>query len=309
MNPNLAKLVAAYQGVVTRADVLARVPHYVLDHAARRGDLVRLFPRVYVDPSRLAEPWTRARAALRYAGPGAALSHVTALSVWCLPGGDLDGAVHLLVPASRRPRGADGIVVHRLRDFHAAEVVTRGGLPTCRVERSAVDSWALLPPDTRRAAVIGAVSERLTTPARLLDEIGSHPNLPRRFELLRLVNLLDLGCRSELELWGYDRVFTGPGMPRMERNVRVRVGRRSVYLDVYCPEAKVNFELDGRKWHSSAVARERDARRDAALAAMGIMVVRFTHDQLVRTPDLVRTQVLAILAARLAGPRYAGSTS
>lgn len=67
-------------------------------------------------------------------------------------------------------------------------------------------------------------------------------------------------------------------------------------------EAKVNFELDGRKWHSSAVARERDARRDAALAAMGIMVVRFTHDQLVRTPDLVRAQVLAILAARLAGP-------
>lgn len=38
---------------------------------------------------------------------------------------------------------------------------------------------------------------------------------------------------------------------------------------------------------------------DAALAAMGIMVVRFTHDQPVYSPDLVRAQVRAIVAARL----------
>jgi hypothetical protein len=115
------------------------------------------------------------------------------------------------------------------------------------------------------------------------------------------VSLLDLGCRSELELWGYERVFTGPDMPRLVRNVRVRVGARSVYLDVYCPRSRVNFELDGAKWHHSPAARERDARRDAALAAMGIMVVRFTHDQLVHTPDVVRAQVRAIVAARLSG--------
>jgi very-short-patch-repair endonuclease len=126
-------------------------------------------------------------------------------------------------------------------------------------------------------------------------------NLPGRYELVRLLNLLRLGCRSELELWGYDRVFAGPGMPKIERSVRIRLGTRSVYLDVYCPEARVNFELDGAKWHGSTAARERDLRRDAALAAMGIMVVRFTHDQLMRTPELVRAQVRAIVAARLTG--------
>jgi very-short-patch-repair endonuclease len=46
--------------------------------------------------------------------------------------------------------------------------------------------------------------------------------------------------------------------------------------------------------------RERDLRRDAALAAVGITVVRFTHDRLVRTPDDVRAQAVAILAARRA---------
>jgi very-short-patch-repair endonuclease len=85
-------------------------------------------------------------------------------------------------------------------------------------------------------------------------------------------------------------------MPRVHRNVRVRVDGHSVYLDVYCPRSRV---LDGARWHSSRSARERDARRDAALAAMGIMVVPFTHHQLVHTPELVRAQIRDIVVARL----------
>jgi very-short-patch-repair endonuclease len=90
-------------------------------------------------------------------------------------------------------------------------------------------------------------------------------------------------------------------IPALEWNVRVRLGGRTAYLDVYCREVRVNFELDGAKYHTSAADRERDARRDAALAAMGIMVVRFTHDQLVNHPEQVRAQVLAIIAARRTG--------
>lgn len=58
-----------------------------------------------------------------------------------------------------------------------------------------------------------------------------------------------------------------------------------------------NFELDGAKWHGSPEARERDLRRDAALAARGFRVVRLTHDRLIRQPEEVRAQILAILAA------------
>jgi hypothetical protein len=308
VNRSLTALLAENEGVVSRGEVLARMPHHVLDHAVRTGAVLRIFPRVYVDPARAGEWWTQARAAVRYAGRGAALSHLTALRVWNVPGphdgaGNADAPVHVLVPASQRPRAAAGVVVHRRRGFDPTGpgVVVRRGEPVCRVEQAAVDSWPLLPRDARRAAVIASVGERLTTPARLRAAAEANINLPGRLELLRLVNLLDLGCRSELELWGYERVFTGPDMPRLVRNVRVRVGTRSVYLDVYCPRSRVNFELDGAKWHHSAAARERDARRDAELAAMGIMVVRFTHDQLVFTPDVVRAQVRAIVAARLSG--------
>jgi hypothetical protein len=302
MNRDVRRVVDHGNGVATRTEMLAAVPRHLIDHAVRSGQLVRMFPRVYVDRRRTGEPWVRARAAVRYAGPDAALSHLTALGVWRLPGGDLAGPVHVLVPWHRRPRASQGVVVHRRVGFAAdlPDVVARGGLPTCRVERCAVDSWPLLARDVGRAAVMGAVGDRLTTPERLLEAIGGNLVLPARAELLRLVNLLARGCRSELELWGYDRVFTGANMPVVERNVPVRLDDRTVYLDVYCRAARVNFELDGAKWHSSAVQRERDARRDAALAALGIMVVRFTHDQLVRQPELVRVQIRAIIATRLA---------
>jgi hypothetical protein len=293
--------VDAGDGVVGRAEALAALPRHIVEYAVRGGALVRAFPAVYTDPARLAEPRTRARAALAYAGPDAALSHLTALAVWRLPGGDLDGSVHVLVDWRRRLHAVDGVVVHRRRGFVAAapEVVVRAGFPTCRVERCVVDSWPLLPHDTRRAAAICAVGERRTTAARLLAAIGSNPNLPGRAELVRLANLLARGCRSELELWGYEHIFTGPDLPELEWDVPVSLGERTVYLDVYCRAAKVNFELDGAKWHASMADRERDARRDAALAAMGIMVVRFTHDQLVNHPEQVRVQIRAILAARL----------
>lgn len=300
MHIMLRSAIDAAGGVAGRADLLGAVPRHILDYAVRAGHLIRPFPRVPADPSRLDQPGTRARAALIYAGDGAALSHLTALGVWRLPGGEPGGPVHVMVGWHRRPRAARGIVVHRREGFvcEPPDVVVRDGLPTVRVERCVVDSWPLLPSHARRAVVIGAVAERLTTPARLLDAVATNLSLTDRAEFLLLANLLERGCRSELELWGYRNVFSGPDLPVIEWNVAVRLDHRTVYLDAYCRAARVNFELDGATWHTSPADRERDARRDAALAAMGIMVVRFTHDQMVNHPEQVRAQIRAIVAAR-----------
>jgi very-short-patch-repair endonuclease len=97
--------------------------------------------------------------------------------------------------------------------------------------------------------------------------------------------------------------------PRLRRTRHARrgagcpdeVGKRTIYLNVFARQAEVNFELDGSKWHASPEDRERDARRDSALATMNIMVVRFTHDRMVRAPDEVRAEVKAIVSRRMAG--------
>lgn len=58
------------------------------------------------------------------------------------------------------------------------------------------------------------------------------------------------------------------------------------------------MELDGSRYHFETGRRERDMRRDAALVALGWLVVRFSHQRLHEEPDAVRREVLATLAVR-----------
>jgi very-short-patch-repair endonuclease len=242
-------------------------------------------------------------AAMAYAGNRAALSHLTALASWRLPV-PVGGPIHLLTDESRRLRGTPGLMVHRREglELRPPDIVTRGGMFVTRLERSVVDSWPLLDGDAKRAPAICAVTQRMTTPARLLGALDATPRLAGRRLLSRLVRLLADGCRSNLEIWGYDHVFQGPGFTQLRRQVPVRLGQRTVYLDVFDDETGVNFELDGAKYHADPKDRERDLRRDAALASQGITVVRFTHNRLIHEPDDVAREARAILRSRLRAP-------
>lgn len=113
-----------------------------------------------------------------------------------------------------------------------------------------------------------------------------------------MLRLVAHGCHRPLELWGALHVFAGPEMPELKRQYPVRVGGRSYYLDVYAPQERVDFELDGAAFHTGPVQRERDLRRDAAMASIGILVVRFSYSRLMSEPGEVRREVLTILAGR-----------
>lgn len=284
------------------------VPDWVIEHASRSGHLRRILPGVYLDAAVPDTPALRRRAALAWLDGRGALSHTTALAVWGLADQEAGDAVHVTVPAAVRVRSHPGFQVHHVAGFapEPPHVVTRNGLPVTSLERSLVDAWPLLPPQDRRAPAIRAVTGRMTTPARIGRALGAAPRLPHRAELRNLLSLLAAGCQSPLEIWGHLRVFTGPGMPRFRRQVRVRVGRRSIYLDVYAEAERVDFELDGAAYHGDRRQREVDLRRDALLATLGILVVRFTHERLRYDTDAVRREVLAIRARRASGtsPRH-----
>jgi hypothetical protein len=259
---------------------------------------VSVFPGVAVEPRLVDDPAARRRAALACAGHGAALSHTSALAVWGLPVTE-DGVVHVTTGPRRRLR-VPGIAAHRRAGFavEPPQVVIRNGLAVTRLERSLVDAWPLTAADAQRAPLLRAIGERMTTPDRIAEALGRAGQLPGKEALCALLRKVVAGCRSELELWGYDHIFTGPGMPAFRWQVKVTLRTRTVYLDAYDPETRTNFELDGAQWHASPKQRERDLRRDAALAALGIMVVRFSHHRLVHEPEQVRLEILAILAAR-----------
>ena len=162
-------------------------------------------------------------------------------------------------------------------------MVVRQGLTVTRLEHALVDSWPALPPAERRAPVIRAVNEWLTTPERLGVALDSAPRLTDRAAFRTLLTRLADGCRSPLEIWGHEHVFTGPGMPAFRRQCRSECA--TVYLDMFAERERVNIELDGATTHGDPRQREIDLRRDALLARIGILVVRFAHRRLVHEAD------------------------
>ena len=65
----------------------------------------------------------------------------------------------------------------------------------------------------------------------------------------------------------------------------------------FVPE-RVAVELDGAAFHDGRINRERDMRRDAALSALGWVVLRFSYWRLHDEPDVVRDEIAAVLVTR-----------
>lgn len=290
-------------GVATWADLSRATSAGAVSRAVASGAVLQPLPRVLLLPGLLADPDSRDLAALLHAGPPTQLSHLSALRRWQLPvpPGELAERVHLVVAASRRPRPSSGRVlvpvqVHRTRTGSPGR--RRDGVPVVSRERAVVESWPLLTGSDQRAPAVVAVRRRMTTAARVREGLDRHPCLPGRAGLRDLLHEIDAGCRSELELWGYEQVFTGPESTELERQVPVRVAGQSFVLDAFDRRALLALEVDGRQYHEGPFQRERDLARDAAVAELGILTVRYPHRRLTTEPHGCRQQVLRLMAVR-----------
>ncbi|MBQ0990244.1 hypothetical protein [Micromonospora sp. H61] len=279
MDPRLHALLVCGNGLVARRDILRAVPAWTIQTARRANRLIQLLPGVYGDAALIrransdlptlarVERDVARRAVLAYVDGRGALSRLTALDVWGLRRQSPEEAVYLDVPQGSGLRDRPHLLVRRRSGFVVAppQVVIRGGLPVTRLDRTLVDSWPLLSPVDRSSLLIRAVNDRMTTPRRLAAALAEVPRMPDRGALRGLLDRLAAGCRSPLEIWGHDHVFTGPGMPRFTRQARVRVGARTIYLDMFAEAERVNIELDGATSHGDpAETRDRPPPRRPA---------------------------------------------
>jgi very-short-patch-repair endonuclease len=291
-------------GVAPSADLVGRVDRHTVAAWVSRGRLLRPHPGVLVLPERFGEWRTRALAAAL--ATGGALSHFSALAVWRLA--PKDGAIHVSIPAARRALKSRGLIVHRVQPFVADQL---GDLPVTALPRSLVDTWGLATRrmsrpswlERGRGAVIECLRDRQVTVRELRAEVSRRPALPGRRELEALIALIDGGCQSELEIWGVQQVLRGADMPRFVQQHPVVLPSGTVHLDAAVPELKVAIELDGAAFHGSAADRERDTRRDVALAARGWVMLRFSYRRLTQEPEACRREILAVCRARAAGLR------
>ena len=279
----------------TRAELTALSSVSSVRTALRNGDLVRLLPNAYVAGEHQGSWAARADAALAWAGRGAMLAGRSALFAHTLLETTPD-CVEIVVPADRHLHCPAWLVARQAS--YGITPVRVVGLPTAPAAFAIAQAYGELTASEQSHVVFGAVARGVTSTAQLRHVLATMPRIKRRRALTSRIEAAERGAESWLEERSLRTVFTRQEFDRFIRQHRVdREGRR-YRLDMYDPFTRTAIELDSRAWHSGEEQRLRDIRRDADLAAMGILTVRLASRDLTDRPDWCRQMVRDVLAAR-----------
>lgn len=285
----VARIAGGQGGLVTWAQLVwLGFDRRTISGWARNGFLHQVLPRVYAvghrAPTVEADLW----AAVLYAGPGAMLSHATAL--WWH--GLIDEQPWpLQVSTPRRCYSLDGIRVHGRR---ACERIPHKGLPTTSIEQALLDFAAVAPIERLRYVLASADYHKvLDIPAlQVIAGSGRAGSTKLQTALTRHEPKL-AHTRSRLE-----RLFVPlcerAGIPLPDFNVYIE----GVLVDAVWREQKLVVELDGRGNHSSWAQIQTDRSKELRLRAGGFDVVRYGTRQVEDEPALVEADVLAQLRKR-----------
>jgi very-short-patch-repair endonuclease len=288
-----ARRLAATQHEAVTWKQLRRVGHTRSGIKARleRRYLYRLHHGVYsfVDPA--SHPLVAEAGALLAIGPGAALSHRSAASVWGI-GTRSDDQVDVTV-AARHPRPRAGIRIHRVAVLDPSELGTREGLPVTSPARTVCDRAATEPRKDVERALEEAIFARQTTERAVeavLDRVGNRPGSA----LMRAILHAQAGTgftRSAAER-ALLTLIVAAHLPPPEKNVPVS----GHVVDFLWRAERLIVEVDGYRFHGHRAAFERDRRRDRTLRAAGYDIIRITWRALEDEPFAVVADLTRALA-------------
>lgn len=273
-----------HHGVVTLpAAQRAGVSRSAWYRAVGSGTLELLHPNVARVVGSPATTLQRVMAAVFAAGPRAVASHATAAWLWGIPGPE-PSLVDVIIPhRNRRPR-ATGVAIHRPRDQRDLTPVLRQRIPTSNILRTLCDLGALEP-----ARVHGAVGHVITTrmarPDTLLRAVITHsrqgrPGVPALRLALQTWDMDGKPPDSVLEP-AFRRLAARHRLPPVEFHAPIG----GYVVDFLVVDTPVVIECDG--WAAHVLDRpnwERDKIRDAALIALGYVVVHVTYRDILRRP-------------------------
>lgn len=278
-------------GVISRRQLRE---HHARDHDIRRlvrsRSLTPLHPGVYIAHTGTPTWGQRAWAAVLACWP-AALGGPSAL-----PKHPEQGPIEVIVDRHRNVTAPAGVVVRHVSRFedHADWLAYP---PRQHLAEAAVDA-AQAAEDVHAAfTLLADLVQRNHVRAKALAEaVRNRRRVRDRTLLLGLLDDLDAGACSVLEREYLHRVERRHGLPRGERQRPDSAGGVEVLRDVVYADQGLIVELDGRAFHGSAAARDRDSGRDlAALVERTSTTVRLTYGQVLRTPCTTAAQIAALL--------------
>ncbi|HVY78159.1 MAG TPA: DUF559 domain-containing protein [Solirubrobacterales bacterium] len=293
----IRRLAEQQHGVVARWQLLdLGLSGRLIQGRVEVGSLITVFQGVYALGHRRVTKAGRWLAAVLASGPGAVLSHGSAMELWGLrgSGGDIEalrrsGGVH---------RRRAGIRLHQTRSLPEDHVTVERGIPATTPERALLDMAARLDAkQLERALVEGDKNGHLRWP-KLQGMIGGWRG-KKGIGRLRLVAMevdpraADTFAPSEIDFLARCREF---GVPLPQVNVLVE----GFLVDFYWPIQRLVVESDSYKHHTNRPTFEGDYERTVKLTAAGYEVHRATWRMLAWNPDLFMSLIRASLRKRTA---------
>lgn len=280
--------------MVTRAQLLdVGLTRNEITHRIRVGQLVAVHRGVYLVAYGPRPPLAREAAAVLACAPDALLSHRTAARLWGLPVAS-PRTIEITV-VGRHQRAHNGVAIHKIRELHRTERRRFQGLPITSPALTLLDLSGLVSADSLQAAVHEARVKRLVTDSQLRATLERHP---RRRGARQL--------RALLEREGGARLTRSVG----EREVLALLRRSGIEpdatnyrigpyeVDFWFARERVALEFDSRRYHDNPTRFHLDRVRARYLAALGILHVAITDDDLGPNWDRTVREFLQTLRAR-----------
>jgi predicted transcriptional regulator of viral defense system len=264
-----------------------------------RSRLHRIYLRVYsLVPKELLTRNGRLMAAVLACGPGAALSHRSGGLLLDLAPSERS-RIDVTIPR-RSGRAHRGIQVHRSTTLTEADVDIVNAIPCTTVARTLFDMADVLRRRPLERAFDQAEAMGVFNLLAIEDQIERNPTRAAAGKVRALLDEHYVGSSvtdSEFEevLLALLRA-AGLPVPSTRYYVVLDDGEPAIRRDFVWPQARLNVETDGKKFHRTAQAFERDRYNDQRMIAAGWRVIRITWKQLERDPH----RMVALIAAQLA---------
>jgi hypothetical protein len=230
--------------------------------------------------------------------PDAVVSHQSAAHLLRFP--TLPELQPTVVVPNHTTHRFPGVTVRRCDDLVDSDVVNVEGLPVSSVARTLFDLGRLL--DFREFDGIG---ESLIVAGRLnLDQFASMTcRLARRGKpgSKSAHEFLEVRAGSDPRATILERkgraVLSRAGCPAPLSQYPIPWAPRRRFDDAY-PNAAIALEWDSRAWHEQRAAMKSDRRRDREAAVHGWVLLRYTWDEVTKTPEAIVDTVTSLLRDR-----------
>jgi very-short-patch-repair endonuclease len=259
------------------------------------GPWQRLLPGVYLAATGTPTRVQTEIVALRYAGPGSALTGTASLRRHGVRVPETK-ALTVLIPGGRVRENRSFVRVWptvRMPEF----VMADGAVRFTQAARAVADASRELGSLREvRAVTADAVQRRACRLDQLIEELAHAPMRQSAWLRRALAEVAD-GVRSVAEGDLRDLIIRAR-LPQPLFNPRLYLGRTFLAKpDAWWPAAAVAVEVDSREWHLLPGDWAQTLARHARMTACGILVLHFTPTQVRTEPDRVAAEIRSALRA------------